>query len=195
MALPTRSLGRSGLTVGAVGLGCMSFSGIYGGYDGTGADASSGTRGGSSGATNSDPPLPRAVCATLSEARDEGLTIDVVGDAASLQRLESSVLDALALALRQAFVNVRQHSGVERVEVVLDGAPDAVVVMIADAGSGFDQTAIPTDRLGVSRSILGRIAGTGGSAQLFTSPGSGTAYLFTLPVAAEHTWPAPEVAS
>ncbi len=38
MALPTRSLGRSGLEAGAVGLGCMSFSGIYGGYDGTGAD-------------------------------------------------------------------------------------------------------------------------------------------------------------
>lgn len=38
MTLPTRTLGRSGLTAGAVGLGCMSFSGIYGGYDGTGAD-------------------------------------------------------------------------------------------------------------------------------------------------------------
>ncbi|QXC61830.1 aldo/keto reductase [Aquihabitans sp. G128] len=37
MALPTRALGRSGITAGAVGLGCMSFSGIYGGYDGTGA--------------------------------------------------------------------------------------------------------------------------------------------------------------
>lgn len=38
MALPIRSLGRSGLDAGAIGLGCMSFSGIYGGYDGTGAD-------------------------------------------------------------------------------------------------------------------------------------------------------------
>ncbi len=38
MTLPTRTLGRSGLEVGAIGLGCMSFSPIYGGYDGTGAD-------------------------------------------------------------------------------------------------------------------------------------------------------------
>lgn len=38
MTLPTRTLGRSGLDVGAIGLGCMSFSGIYGGYDGSGAD-------------------------------------------------------------------------------------------------------------------------------------------------------------
>jgi aryl-alcohol dehydrogenase-like predicted oxidoreductase len=34
MTLPTRSLGRSGLEVGAIGLGCMSFSQVYGGFDG-----------------------------------------------------------------------------------------------------------------------------------------------------------------
>ncbi|MCU1357998.1 MAG: aldo/keto reductase [Acidimicrobiales bacterium] len=39
MTLPLRNLGTSGLEVGAIGLGCMSFSPIYGGYDGTGADA------------------------------------------------------------------------------------------------------------------------------------------------------------
>ena len=32
--IPTRTLGRSGLEVGAIGLGCMSFSPIYGGFDG-----------------------------------------------------------------------------------------------------------------------------------------------------------------
>jgi aryl-alcohol dehydrogenase-like predicted oxidoreductase len=36
--IPTRQLGRSGLEVGAVGLGCMSFSPIYGGFDGTDPD-------------------------------------------------------------------------------------------------------------------------------------------------------------
>ena len=34
MSLPTRQLGAGGLTAGAVGLGCMSFSGAYGGFDG-----------------------------------------------------------------------------------------------------------------------------------------------------------------
>jgi aryl-alcohol dehydrogenase-like predicted oxidoreductase len=34
MTLPTRSLGASGLEVGAIGLGCMSFSGVYGGFEG-----------------------------------------------------------------------------------------------------------------------------------------------------------------
>jgi aryl-alcohol dehydrogenase-like predicted oxidoreductase len=39
MTLPTRSLGTSGLDVGAVGLGCMSFSGVYGGFEGHDPDA------------------------------------------------------------------------------------------------------------------------------------------------------------
>lgn len=34
MSLPTRTIGSEGPTVGAVGLGCMSFSGIYGGFEG-----------------------------------------------------------------------------------------------------------------------------------------------------------------
>ncbi|MFV0307902.1 MAG: aldo/keto reductase [Desertimonas sp.] len=38
MTLTTRALGRSGLEVGAVGLGCMSFSPIYGGFDETDPD-------------------------------------------------------------------------------------------------------------------------------------------------------------
>jgi len=38
MTLPTRALGTSGLEVGAIGLGCMSFSGIYGGFDGIDPD-------------------------------------------------------------------------------------------------------------------------------------------------------------
>jgi aryl-alcohol dehydrogenase-like predicted oxidoreductase len=34
MTLPTRTLGTSGPEVGAIGLGCMSFSGVYGGFEG-----------------------------------------------------------------------------------------------------------------------------------------------------------------
>ncbi|MBX3313533.1 MAG: aldo/keto reductase [Actinobacteria bacterium] len=33
MTIPTRTLGRSGISAGAVGLGCMSFSNIYGGFE------------------------------------------------------------------------------------------------------------------------------------------------------------------
>lgn len=39
MTLPTRRLGTTGPEVGAIGLGCMSVSGIYGGFDGVDPDA------------------------------------------------------------------------------------------------------------------------------------------------------------
>jgi aryl-alcohol dehydrogenase-like predicted oxidoreductase len=38
MTIPTRTLGRTGPEVGAIGLGCMSFSPIYGGFEGTDPD-------------------------------------------------------------------------------------------------------------------------------------------------------------
>jgi signal transduction histidine kinase len=113
----------------------------------------------------------------------------VLGDVASLHRFTPAVASALELALRQALVNVHQHSGVDRAELVVDGAVDAVAVMLADAGAGFDPSAVPTDRLGVSQSIMGRLHDVGGETQLYSSPGNGTAYLFTLPVAEERAWP------
>jgi len=39
MSLPSRALGRSALDVGAIGLGCMSFSPVYGGFEPDGASA------------------------------------------------------------------------------------------------------------------------------------------------------------
>ncbi|WP_382310244.1 sensor histidine kinase [Herbiconiux sp. UC225_62] len=140
------------------------------------------------GAAPRDGGLPAELAAVVAASRAEGLTVDVSGDIASLHRFTPAVASALALAVRQALVNVRQHSGVDRAEVVVDGEADAVVVMIADAGVGFDPAAVPTDRFGVSQSIRGRIRDVGGQTQLWTAPGDGTAFMFTLPVAPEHAW-------
>jgi len=134
--------------------------------------------------------LPRGIARVVAASAADGVLVTVLGDVASLHRFTPAVGAALEQALTQALVNVRQHSGVDRAELVVDGAPDAVAVMIADAGAGFDQSAVPADRFGVARSIVGRIRDVGGRTQVYTSPGNGTAYLFTLPVAAEHTWPA-----
>ncbi len=137
---------------------------------------------------STDDGIPPRVAAVLAEARGGGLSVDVAGDLASLDRLAAPVATAVSLALRQVFVNAQQHSGVERAEVMVDGAPDAVVVMVSDAGRGFDPAAVPPDRLGVAQSVLARIRDAGGEVQLWSSPGNGTAYMFTLPVAAEHAW-------
>ncbi|MCS5716744.1 hypothetical protein N1027_01185 [Herbiconiux sp. CPCC 205763] len=139
-------------------------------------------------ATSRAGELPAGLADVVATSHAEGLAVDVDGDIASLHRFTPAVAAALALALRQTLVNVRQHSGVDRAEIVVDGEADAVVVMIADAGRGFDPAAVPPDRFGVSQSIQGRIRDAGGQTQLWTSPGNGTAYMFTLPVAPEHAW-------
>lgn len=161
----------------------------------------SGAPGGGSGAEPSGRAaaetaaiLPRGIARLVAESAAEGVLVTVLGDIASLHRFSASGALALEQALGQALVNVRQHSGVDRAEIVVDGVPDAVAVMVADAGVGFDPAAVPPDRFGVSRSIVGRIRDAGGQAQIFTSPGTGTAYLLTLPVAAEHAWPARDAA-
>jgi signal transduction histidine kinase len=142
--------------------------------------------------TGADEPLPAALSRVVDAARETGLAVDLAGDLASLQRLGSDTAAALADALGQVLVNARQHSGAGRVEIVVDGAATEVVLMAQDAGVGFDPSAVPAGRLGVTRSILGRIRAVGGHAELFTSPGTGTAYLFSLPPAAEQVWPTEE---
>jgi signal transduction histidine kinase len=142
-----------------------------------------GDRAGSGGAASADGQLPAAVAEIVRSARAEGVEVEVRGDLGSLQRLSAATTTALALALGQGLVNVQRHSGASRAEIVVDSAAEAVVVMLADPGVGFDAASVPGDRLGVSQSILGRIRDAGGEAQLFTAPGDGTAYILTLPVA------------
>ncbi|MBF4572984.1 hypothetical protein ITJ64_10685 [Herbiconiux sp. VKM Ac-1786] len=142
-----------------------------------------------------DVPLPAAVARAVAGGQERGLRIDLAGDLASLQRLAPAVAEAVGLALEQVLVNVHRHAGTETVEVVVDGAAREVVLMVSDAGVGFAPDEVGADRLGVQHSILGRIEAAGGRAQLFTAPGSGTAYLFSLPPAPENVWPEPERAS
>jgi hypothetical protein len=138
---------------------------------------------GSGGGSGTDGRLPAVVAEAVRAARAAGVEVEVLGDLGSLHRLSAATTTALALALGQGLVNVQRHSGAGRAEIVVDSAAEAVVVMLADPGEGFDPSAVPGDRLGVSQSILGRIRAAGGQAQLFTAPGDGTAYILTLPVA------------
>jgi signal transduction histidine kinase len=140
-------------------------------------------------------PLPVPLARAVAGGRERGLAIDLAGDLASLQRLAPEVAEAVGLALEQVLVNVHRHAGTAAVEVVVDGAAHEVVLMVSDAGVGFSPEEVGSERFGVQHSILGRIDAAGGRAQLFTAPGSGTAYLFSLPPAPENVWPEPERAS
>ena len=100
-----------------------------------------------------------------------GVPVEVVavGDAP----LSPPVL-ALVQAAREAMVNAAKHSGAPRIDVYAEASDDRVEVFVRDRGVGFDLESVSEDRLGVKRSILGRMERHGGKADIKSAPGEGT---------------------
>ncbi|SFR69634.1 phage shock protein C (PspC) family protein [Agromyces sp. CF514] len=94
------------------------------------------------------------------------VTVDVVAVGSSSERASGE----LAAAAREAMLNAARHAGGE-VSVYVEASPDAVEVFVRDRGSGFDLADVPTDRLGVRQSIIGRMRRAGGSGQVRSGAG------------------------
>ncbi|MES4904987.1 MULTISPECIES: ATP-binding protein [unclassified Streptomyces] len=84
------------------------------------------------------------------------------------------VAAALRGGLGEALRNVARYAGVEVVRVTAHRAGEVIVVTIADHGVGFDPERIPTQRIGIKRSIRGRMWNVGGRATVESRPGHGT---------------------
>jgi signal transduction histidine kinase len=113
-----------------------------------------------------------------SEVEDlHGVPVEVVavGDA-----LVDEQIEPILKAAREATLNAARHSGTPRVDIFLEVTDDRVQLFIRDTGNGFDQEAIPTDRRGVSQSIVGRMERSGGSAVVTTEIGEGTEVELTM---------------
>ncbi|GAA4396407.1 ATP-binding protein [Fodinibacter luteus] len=72
---------------------------------------------------------------------------------------------ALAQAMREALLNAVRHGGTP-VTAYVEIGPSGVEAFVRDRGDGFDLDAVPTDRLGVRQSILGRMERHGGTARV-----------------------------
>ncbi|MEW1953295.1 DUF5931 domain-containing protein [Terrabacter sp. NPDC080008] len=95
--------------------------------------------------------------------------------------------DELVAAVEAALDNVRQHAGAgARAWVLVDGDDDQVEVTVRDSGTGVPpgrlQEAAGQGRLGVSSSILGRLADLGGSATVTSGPAGGTTVEMRVPI-------------
>lgn len=74
---------------------------------------------------------------------------------------------ALVLAARQALGNAVTHAGGRGLHILAEGLGDeGIRVTISDTGPGFDLDAIGADRLGIRASILARMAGVAGTADI-----------------------------
>ncbi len=80
------------------------------------------------------------------------------------------ISECVAEALR----NVARHAEVTAAVVHVAPEKDGVVVEVRDHGRGFDAAEVRAGRLGVRGSIVARMHGIGGAAELTSSPGAGT---------------------
>ena len=129
-----------------------------------------------------DTSLRNDVMRLISDFQWRGLSVHVTGSGDGIYQLEPAMATALIDALGAALENVARHSGATVAEVELVYAPESITIMVTDEGVGFDPTAVASDRLGIRASIEARIAGVGGTVQLWSSPGSGTSIMMNMPV-------------
>lgn len=83
-------------------------------------------------------------------------------------RVPGVVARALSLAAAQAIANAIQHADAAGLRVTLTGRddPTQVTVRVRDHGPGFDPRTVAPDRLGISASIVARMAAVGGRAPI-----------------------------
>lgn len=83
-------------------------------------------------------------------------------------------LRALVGAAGEAITNAAKHSGGELVSVFAEVEGSNVDVYVNDQGIGFDLDSVPSDRMGIAESIVGRMERQGGLATVHSEPGEGT---------------------
>jgi signal transduction histidine kinase len=136
------------------------------------------------GTATSPVPIAEPVLGTTLESVKQrfgrmGLTVSWHGTGQVL--LPSHTLDAFLLALAECLENVRRHSGVTDAHVTITDDDTSVRAMVTDAGVGFDIADIEATKLGFTESVVGRLREVGGSARLFSAPGSGTTVVLEVP--------------
>lgn len=120
--------------------------------------------------------------AAIEESRRLGLRVESTGDHGAVAHLDSVRSASLGLAVKQCLVNVLRHSGTTQAEVAVFGSGREISVMVIDAGRGFSEAEIGSDRLGLKQSVRGRVEEVGGTVQVWSTPGRGTSIMIRLPI-------------
>jgi signal transduction histidine kinase len=94
--------------------------------------------------------------------------------------LDESVAQVV-LAAREAMTNAAKFSGADEISVYEETTDVTVSVFVRDRGVGFDRSAVPADRRGLSESIEARMQRAGGTAAVTAVPGEGVEVELTLP--------------
>ncbi|WP_375405906.1 sensor histidine kinase [uncultured Amnibacterium sp.] len=103
-------------------------------------------------------------------------TARAVIDGTPSSPLPPKVIDALVGATGEALRNSRRHGGAgASIELHVSRGPDVLEIAVIDDGVGFDEHAVPANRLGIAASIVGRLRSVDGAADVYSHRGRGTA--------------------
>ncbi|WP_138442201.1 ATP-binding protein [Sinomonas susongensis] len=111
----------------------------------------------------------RALAAEVEDAQGHPVDVVCVGDA-PLDGDHREPREALLQAAREAMLNAARHGG-GPVSVYAEAGAEAIDVFVKDRGPGFDLDEVPSDRLGVRESIVGRMRRHGGEATIVSGTG------------------------
>lgn len=115
------------------------------------------------------------VCSEIEDLGAAQVEVVVVGD-------HAGVVDPIVRAAREAVLNAAKHSGVETVSVYGEANEGELLVFVKDRGVGFDPASVPESRQGIRESIVNRMERHGGTAEIISTPDSGTEVRLRLPV-------------
>lgn len=117
-----------------------------------------------------------------SDFRWRGLTVSVTGAGSGTFEYAPGAGDALLGSVRAALENVLKHSGSDSADIEVMYAPTEITFIVSDQGRGFDPEKVDVNRLGIRGSIVGRVEAVGGRVRIWSSPGTGTAVLISVPI-------------
>jgi signal transduction histidine kinase len=131
-----------------------------------------------------EPPPGTVSVRTALEAAAFGVrgvpvTVTAVGPA----WIDAEEMNDVAAAVRQALDNVVEHAHATRATVYAEAVDGEVLITIRDDGDGFDfdeERLAHEGKLGLLKSMRGRIEDLGGSMRVHTAPGRGTEVEFRL---------------
>ncbi|MCW2797165.1 PspC domain-containing protein [Nocardioides sp.] len=118
----------------------------------------------------------RGIAAEVEDAHAVSVDVVAVGDCDF-----DDALRPVVAATREAMTNAAKHAGTGHVDVYVEITTASVDVFVRDRGKGFDPSTTPADRYGVRNSIIDRMTRHGGSAEIRSSPDTGTEVRLHLP--------------
>ncbi|HJS27475.1 MAG TPA: ATP-binding protein [Actinomycetota bacterium] len=111
--------------------------------------------------------------------------VPVTVTAAGQSWVSAAMMGELSSAVHEALDNVVEHAGATRVTVYVESLDRELVISVRDDGIGFqydEQRLAGEGKLGLLKSMKGRVEDLGGSMLVHTAAGRGTEIEFRLPI-------------